>query len=418
MKSSLQHRRFLSHKLVCIPTYDRPEGICDFVFRTAGELAAQNVVIILALGESWRGKTGWKHWLNGVTQARSFLPLRTADQLKALRQPIYLGVFQFLPFQRFSFSKYLNLQLNLLLFSLLIGRQQPDAQRILWIFHPQDIDVLPFFKSWHLHFDCVDWHTTMDVQSRQKLDQQRRLLIQAARSITVLTRPVLSRIEPLAQIAPRQVPQGFDLQGFKTPTQPPLAVRRKLQKLRKETRPLIGFFGGVNQRLDVEMLLRVTQQHPEWNFLFVGPRGKDQSVGQSEASEKKLDQLLRKTNVTWIQLLKRNQLLPMMKECDVLIVPYDLQWEFNVCCFPMKIMEYFFAQRPVVSTPIPSLLDYKEFVFFGNTSRQFSRAIQKALQVKWLKDQQQKLRNIALNQTWKRKLDSVDEYLSEMIPST
>lgn len=418
MKSSLQHRRFLSHKLICIPTYDRPEGICDFVFQTANELADQNVVIILALGENWRGKSGWQRWIHAIKQGQKLLQIIATDQRQTHAQPIYLGVFQFLPFQRFSLSKRLNLQLNLFLFSLLLGRQRPSTQKVLWIFHPQESPVLPFFNHWHLHFDCVDWHTTMDDQARQKLELQRRQLIRAARSITVLTQPVLSRMKTLARVAVRQVPQGFDLQGFTNPTQVPQTVLRKLRNLRKSRRPLIGFFGGLNQRLDGKMLLEVVRLHPEWNFLFVGPRGKDQSVGQSEVGEKRLDQLLKESNVTWMQSLKRTQLLPLMKGCDVLIIPYDLQWEFNVCCFPMKIMEYFFAQKPVVSTSIPSLLDYKQFIFFGDTSKQFSKAIQKAVQVKWSTEQQIRVRKIALDQTWKRKLDSVDEYLSEMLPSS
>lgn len=405
-KECLKDRRFLKHKLICIPTYDRPEGICDFVYQTAKDLADQNVVIILALGENWRGRDGWQKW---------FQTIQTARRADSKKKYLYTGVFHFIPLQRFSFFRNLNTAVNLTLFQLLVSSNRENFEKILWIFHPQESNLLPYFKNWHVHFDCVDWHSPVDKKDSELLQASRKRLIEAAESITVLTQPVLAHVQAVTEKEVTLVPQGFDALSLAAVESPPQDVLRRVKKMKK---PVIGFFGGINQRIDVHMMLEVVQHHTDWSFLFVGPRGRDQSAYLSEREEKDLDVLLRQKNVTWVKKLKRTQLLPLMKKCDVLSIPYDLRWEFNHCCFPMKIMEYFGTKKQIVSTQIPSLLEYKDLIYFGNTPKEFSSVISKAVRRRFNTSEEKKIDSIILHQTWKRKLDAVDVYLNKVLPST
>jgi len=398
-------RRFLSHKAICIPTYDRPDSICDFVYQTANELAAQNVVIILALGENWRGRSGWHRWR------------RTISSLSVLKEgnaPQQLALFQFLPLQRFSWLKTLNITLNYFILARIIEHHTRNKERLLWIFHPREQSLVSFFSNWKVYFDCVDWHSSYDTEKRDEIDRERRELLKMANAVTSITTAVQDRILATSQRRVPIVPQGFDLEGFLRREQLSPELEKQLEKTKG--RPVIGFFGGVNQRLDISLLTAVIERHPEWDFWFVGSRGQDENVGFSEKKELDLEKLLSQPNVIWISSLRRAQLLPIMKKCDVLTIPYDLQWEFNQCCFPMKVMEYFYVGKPIVSTPLPSLTPYTD-ILFGQTVSEFEKMISQALKQAPSKRKLEKGKKIALAQTWKRKIDSVDVYLDKVLPS-
>ncbi len=409
MKNS-KKRRFLLHKVICIPTYDHAQTICDFVFQTAYDLAAQNVVIILALGDIFSGRKGWQTWQRQLAQVRQAVnAVKKRTKKKNQNGHVFqIGFFQFIPFQRFEWSRQLNARLNLSLISRILSLpRRPKKDQLLWMFDPKEAWLLPFFSNWHLHFDCVDWYQGNDVR--------RKLLVRQADSLTALTKRVQKKLTQLSDKVVALVPQGFDLTKLRV-TQPlPVQVTRQLNSLQPKV--LIGFFGGISQRLDVDLLYQVVAGSPEWQFLFVGPIGKDENVGTSDEGEEKLHELLKLPNVTHIPSLPRTMLLPFMKKCAILLIPYDLQWEFNRCCFPMKLIEYFFAGRPVVATSIPSLRQYFSFVITADKVSDFQRALQQEMYHPWTLKQKKSARQIALDQTWQRKLDQVDAYLGKMVPS-
>ena len=68
-----------------------------------------------------------------------------------------------------------------------------------------------------------------------------------------------------------------------------------------------------------------------------------------------------------------------MSSFDVGVMPYDCFDEKNLHCSPLKLFDYFLAGIPVVSTPILSLSEYPDLIYFGETAEEFSRAIEKAL---------------------------------------
>lgn len=419
MQTPKYERRFLSHDLICIPTFDRPEGICDFVFQTALDLAGQNVVIILALGENWRGVSGWKRWRLAVTATRQKVSVNSS-QNEVVGTYIYLGLYQFLPFQRFSIIKKLNLQLNLFLLRVLALDKAIAKHKLLWLFHPQDSQVLQFFdlKKWQVHFDVVDWSTSSVPLRKELLDRQRQKILEVASSVTVLTKPLQQKIKKMFNRPLALVPQGFDLTGFTSTETLPRSVAKDLKKLQLKRKPLVGFFGGINSRLDINLLKQVVSSARDIEFLFVGPRESDDSVRTSSAQEVALDELLAQPNVSRFLPLERKYLLHLMEACAVLTIPYDLSSEFNRCCFPMKVMEYFYVGRPVVATPIPSLLNYAPHVITAQSSMSYVKALRTALKSKPTVQQRSASRKIALTQTWTKKLDCVDEYLNKMIRSS
>lgn len=406
MQPSQYRRRVLQRAVICLPTFDRPDGICDFVFQTARELSDENVVIILALGENWRGISHLLRWW------------RTLSQLQHCHSgQVVLGIFQFMPLQRFALSRNINLGVNIYFLQYFGLRKHRTFSKILWIFHPFESIVLPFFpkKSWHLHLDIVDWHTSGNAVRQHLIDMSRRLLLQRADSVSVISKAVQQRLAILFGKDAELVPQGFDATELLKKRRV-VNVEQQLKRVKRSGRTLVGYFGGINQRLDLDLLEYLVKQKSNFTFLFVGPISEDDSVELLPSFTQRRQALLSAPNVKHLPRLPRESLLPLMQLCDALIIPYDLSSDFNSCSFPMKVMEYFVAGRPIVSVDIPSLRTFKH-IAFGRSPSEFMTLLEKAVRHPLTESQQVAATETAFAQTWKAKLDSVDRYLARVIRS-
>ncbi|MGA9883791.1 MAG: glycosyltransferase [Candidatus Acidiferrales bacterium] len=126
--------------------------------------------------------------------------------------------------------------------------------------------------------------------------------------------------------------------------------------------PRLGYLGPVYARLNLPMLAAVLSAHPEWQFIYFGEAG--EPIGPNAHS------------VGW----RRPEELPAyVSAFDVGIMPYDCFDEKNLHCSPLKLFDYFLSGIPVVSTPIPSLSEYSDLIYFGETAKEFSSAIERAL---------------------------------------
>jgi teichuronic acid biosynthesis glycosyltransferase TuaH len=118
-----------------------------------------------------------------------------------------------------------------------------------------------------------------------------------------------------------------------------------------------------------------------------------------------------------LPFVPRRHLLPYLQKSNALLIPYDMQFEFNKASFPMKVMEYFYAGKPIVATSLPSLKPYKEFINLADSSKEFDLAIKKSIREKWTVAKKHAARQIAKKQTWAQKITAVDEYLTKVLGS-
>lgn len=71
--------------------------------------------------------------------------------------------------------------------------------------------------------------------------------------------------------------------------------------------------------------------------------------------------------------------IPFYGKCfDVAIMPWK-QNRWIQGCNPIKLKEYLALGRPVVSTPFPELLKYREVVYTAKSPAEFAACIERAL---------------------------------------
>jgi glycosyltransferase involved in cell wall biosynthesis len=110
-------------------------------------------------------------------------------------------------------------------------------------------------------------------------------------------------------------------------------------------RPRIGFFGVMDERLDIELFEQVAKLRPQWQFVMLGP-----VVKIDPAS------LPQRPNIHWLGGKSYLELPAYLAGWDVGIMPFALN-ESTRFISPTKTPEFLAAGLPVVSTPIADVVD-------------------------------------------------------------
>ncbi|WP_244635583.1 glycosyltransferase [Chthonobacter albigriseus] len=105
-------------------------------------------------------------------------------------------------------------------------------------------------------------------------------------------------------------------------------------------RPRIGFFGVVDERMDIDLVGAVAAARPDWQFVFLGP------VVKIDPAD-----LPRAANIHWLGSKRYDDLPAYLGHWDVGFMPFAMN-EATRYISPTKTPEFLAAGLPVVSTPI------------------------------------------------------------------
>ncbi len=108
-------------------------------------------------------------------------------------------------------------------------------------------------------------------------------------------------------------------------------------------RPLLGYVGVIDERLDYALLARLASTRP-WSVVMVGP-----------AVKVNADELPRGSNLHWLGGRPYDALPAYLKGFDVALMPFALN-DATAFINPTKTLEYMAAGRPIVSTPIADVV--------------------------------------------------------------
>jgi len=368
--------------------------ICDYITKTIDILAEKNTVI----GFLWQDAASLREIL---INKKKFQFFKNEGNL------FYLTPIHFLPFRRFAFIEFLNLIINSYLLKIFIFlRWFKSKDKILWLFHP-DFWLLPkiFGKSYFSLYDCVDYFSSTDPQIEKKIRQNEARLIKNVQLMTVISQ-ILKSLHHCEKKNTEIVPQGFSLQSFYSPQK--LPQNHFIFKIKK---PIIGYIGGINYRLDYPLLIDLAKKNPDYSFIFIGPFQKDPFI----KFENQLEKLKKLKNVYFLGNQPRELLVEIIKYFDICSIPYDIKQEFNKFCYPMKVFEYFYLGKPVISTPIEELKHLQPYVKIAYNVDEFTKEIKKMLKNGWPKPYAQKQKELAIENSWANKIAQIDQILIKTI---
>ncbi|MGE5501567.1 MAG: FAD-dependent oxidoreductase, partial [Ignavibacteriales bacterium] len=155
-------------------------------------------------------------------------------------------------------------------------------------------------------------------------------------------------------------------------------------------RPRLGFYGVVDERMDLELLAAVADARPEWQLCIVGP------VVKIDPAD-----LPNRANIHYLGGKKYEELPFYLAGWDVALMPFAIN-ESTKFISPTKTPEYLAGGRPVVSTPITDVVRHYgdlDGVRIASNAEDFIAECEAALALK------------AEGGAW---LDAVDKTLAEL----
>jgi UDP-galactopyranose mutase len=176
-------------------------------------------------------------------------------------------------------------------------------------------------------------------------------------------------------------------------------------------RPRFGFYGVIDERMDLEMIAAVADAHPEWSIVMVGP------VVKIDPAE-----LPHRANIHYLGGKTYEELPVYLGGWDVALMPFAIN-DSTKFISPTKTPEYLAGARPVVSTPITDVIRHYgelESVFIADGPEAFIKGCEQALALvrggdEWLDEVDLKLANLSWDITYARMAGLVHEAIS--VPS-
>ena len=173
--------------------------------------------------------------------------------------------------------------------------------------------------------------------------------------------------------------------------------------------PRLGFFGVIDERMDLELLSEVAQARPEWQLVILGPVVKIDP-----------ETLPRFANIHYLGMKSYEQLPQYLANWDVALLPFALN-DSTRFISPTKIPEYLAGGIPVVSTPIRDVVNpygQQKLVSIAGTAGEFVQAVEDILQQKqeeaaaWLDKVDQQLSQNSWDYTWKRMMTLIESSIA------
>jgi UDP-galactopyranose mutase len=133
-------------------------------------------------------------------------------------------------------------------------------------------------------------------------------------------------------------------------------------------RPRLGYFGVIDERMNLDIIRALAEARPDWQIVMVGPVAKiDESA------------LPKAPNILYTGQRSYEDLPRYLGGWDVSLLPFALN-EATRFISPTKTLEYMAAGVPVVSTPITDVVEpYGDIVYLGSTADEFVAACDAAL---------------------------------------
>ena len=173
--------------------------------------------------------------------------------------------------------------------------------------------------------------------------------------------------------------------------------------------PRLGFFGVIDERMDIELLGGLAQARPDWHLVMLGPVVKIDP-----------ESLPKFSNIYYLGMKTYDQLPKYLANWDVALLPFALN-DSTRFISPTKTPEYLAGGKPVISTPIHDVVNpygKEKLVSIAATVSEFVDEIEKILHRKpdetrrWLTKVNQQLAQNSWDYTWKRMMTLIESSMA------
>ena len=281
---------------------------------------------------------------------------------------------------------------------------------IALLFHPSFWPYVEYMRPAHVVYYVHDAYRLMPGWTAQ-LAHYERDLVARADLIVGYSQGMLDCLPHGAGARGSVLTTGVDIAPFELPDAATCPV-----ELERIPRPRIGYIGRINHKLDFSVVIEVARRRPQWHWVFIGNVGAGIDSRFADVQAESL----------WSRCLALPNVHVLGPRPHATVASYLLNMDVNAMCyrtdsegwwaeiFPLKSMEYLAAGRPVITSPVKSMLQFNDSLAIATTPGEWIDAIDHALMAGGVGTPASR-RDVARANTWDDKIDRLDASLLDML---
>lgn len=261
-------------------------------------------------------------------------------------------------------------------------------ETVLWYYTPAALAFTDQIEADLVVYDCMDELSAFRGASPDLRTQERRLLARA--DIVFTGGQTLFEAKRKLHANAHAFPSSIDAAHFH---------KARLQRTEPDdqaaiARPRLGFFGVIDERMDLDLVAAVASKRPDWNFIMLGPVVKIEPAS-----------LPRLANIHWLGPKDYQELPDYIGGWDIGFMPFALN-ESTRFISPTKTPEFLAAGCPVVSTRITDVVrpyGERRLVEIADDADGVISAAERAMKApraEWLRRVDKHLAGMSWDMTW------------------
>ena len=239
--------------------------------------------------------------------------------------------------------------------------QQKINDYVIWFYTPMALPLADSLAPRAVVYDCMDELSAFLQAPPELIERENRLLKLA--DVVFTGGPSLYRAKTNRHPNVHCFPSSVDAQHFAS-----AAHAEQPADQAHLPAPRIGFYGVIDERIDLGLLASLADARPEWQIIMVGP------VVKIDPAD-----LPRRDNLHYLGSKSYAQLPAYMGGWDVCMMPFARN-DSTRFISPTKTLEFMAAGKMIVSTPITDVAEpYGKLVYLAKDAQAFAAACEQAM---------------------------------------
>lgn len=272
---------------------------------------------------------------------------------------------------------------------------------IIWQYWPhqfKNIEQIANNKTTRI-FDCIDHISTFNPY--KSITKDFSLSLERADIVLATSSSIykdIKKVRPDCLLVPNAVCiEDFDLKLDFILSDDDMSIYNDIHSLSENGFPVIGYYGAIAEWMDFNLIQKISQLNKSFEFVFIGEKYPNIKLPKAN-------------NLHFFKRVSYEAIIKIGRLFDVAILPFKIN-DITINTSPVKIFEYMAANKPIVSTPLPEVFNYKS-VIVADGSEMFSDALRYAVKLKNDTNYLSLLKFDAEENTWTSRVNEVLKELS------
>ena len=217
--------------------------------------------------------------------------------------------------------------------------REPEPPQVLWYYTPMALAFTSHLEADLCVYDNMDELSLFSGASQELIDFEAELFSRA--DIVFTGGASLYEAKRTRHRNMHAFPSSIEFEHFAKARRPGARDPRDQDGI---PHPRLGFFGVIDERMNLDLVREVAALRPDWHLVMIGPTAKIDPAKLPQAD-----------NIHWLGPKAYSELPHYLAHWDVGFMPFALN-EATRFISPTKTPEFLAAGVPVVSTPITDVI--------------------------------------------------------------